>query len=301
MRSDGRRCDEGPSPVRCARCHAEMSRRYKGLRTLAPPLAAFLWRTATWPVARAVLGVDAQARRAATLPALLNGAAAIIVPSAYVAAWHRDHGIDGARMQVMRQGVDLRQCPLRMASKTLRVGYLGQMKHHKGVDLLLDAWAMLRGDRPRRLALWGSATGEPAYAESLRVRLAALTGATWVGEVDGPDVWKALSELDIVVIPSRWPENSANVILEAQATGVAVVGASIGGIPETVTHGVNGLLFQPDSSADLARQLQRLLDQPELLQALRGRPLPFRPFTQELDEVEAVYEQVVRSAASVSE
>ena len=93
-----------------------------------------------------------------------------------------------------------------------------------------------------------------------------------------------LAELDVLVVPSRWVENSPNVILEAQAMGVPVVGiATSAASPELVTHEQNGLLFETDNAADLARQLQRLLDDPGLAPpAVAARPPPLRTVEDEL-------------------
>jgi glycosyltransferase involved in cell wall biosynthesis len=62
----------------------------------------------------------------------------------------------------------------------------------------------------------------------------------------------------VLVVPSRWYENSPNVILEAQAMGLPVVTADHGGMAEMVRHEVDGLLFEPDNTASLASALSRL-------------------------------------------
>jgi glycosyltransferase involved in cell wall biosynthesis len=69
-------------------------------------------------------------------------------------------------------------------------------------------------------------------------------------------------DIDVLVVPSLWPENSPLVIHEAFQAGVAVVGASSGGIPGLVVDGTSGLLFEPGSAADLARALKTLIDDP---------------------------------------
>src|SRR5262249_6317810 len=74
---------------------------------------------------------------------------------------------------------------------------------------------------------------------------------------------------DALVVPSIWPENSPLVIHEAFLAGVPVIAARIGGIPELVTHGKNGLLFNPGDVEDLSRVLNVLLTEPALLDTLR--------------------------------
>src|SRR5262249_35036787 len=73
-----------------------------------------------------------------------------------------------------------------------------------------------------------------------------------------------------LVVPSIWPENSPLVIHEAFLASIPVVASRIGGIPELVADGQNGLLFDPGSAADLRRVINRLLTEPDLLDSLRA-------------------------------
>ena len=74
--------------------------------------------------------------------------------------------------------------------------------------------------------------------------------------------------MDVLVVPSIWPENSPFVIQEALLSGVPVVASRIGGIPELVDDGRNGLLFEPRDVDGSAPRAARLLDEPGLLDTL---------------------------------
>jgi GT2 family glycosyltransferase len=80
----------------------------------------------------------------------------------------------------------------------------------------------------------------------------------------------ALASIDALVVPSIWPENSPLVIHEAFLAGVPIVASRIGGIPELVSDGRNGLLFEPRDVGGLRRALDRLLAEPRLLDTLRA-------------------------------
>jgi glycosyltransferase involved in cell wall biosynthesis len=293
LRHDGARCG-GPEPVACARCQAEIYRRFRAPARALPAATDLFWSTAKAirPLAD-MLGVPEQQRRAAMLIRSLNMADGLISPSRYLAEAYIRNGADPARMHVCRQGVDENLCLLRVPAVEIRIGYLGQMKPHKGVHLLLEAWGKLSGPRPRRLILYGSGFGEDSYSTRLRAQIARYTDVSWNGNFVGKHVWQVLAEIDAVVVPSRWAENSPNTILEAQAVGVPVIGSDLGGIAELVQHEENGLLFEPDSSDDLARQLQRLLDDPGLLQRLHYADIPFHTTDEQLDHVIGLFEQLV--------
>ncbi|MBI5302407.1 MAG: glycosyltransferase family 4 protein [Chloroflexi bacterium] len=297
IRWDGARCD-GPTPIGCARCHAEELRRYRVPARKFPRAADQLWRAvARVPALADQVGVPAQIARAETLMRLLGHARVMISPSQYLADQYIARGAPAERMRAWRQGVQLDQCVLRKPSPVLRVGYMGQMKRHKGVDLILDAWAQLRGEHPRELRLYGSAAGEDAYAHALRAQMRDLANVTWAGEFRGAQVWQVLADLDVLVVPSRWVENSPNTILEAQAVGVPVIGSNLGGVAELVQHERNGLVFRVDDARDLARQLQRLLDEPDLLPRLRNAETVFRTFEQEVNQLSGLYRELVLQSA----
>ena len=292
VRSNGHRC-AGSTPIACARCLAEERRSYHYLREFLPGAAELFWGMAEQlPQMGAWLGVDEQVERVEKLRLALGRAAALIAPSHYLAEQYERHGIIHERLYVWRQGVELDLCPLREPSETLRVGYIGQVKPHKGVHTLLDAWQQLRSNRPRQLLIYGSPHGDDAYAQAIHKQIARSEHVAWHGEFRAQEVWQVLAQLDVLVVPSRWPENSPNCILEAQAMGVPIIGTNLGGIAELVTNEVNGLLFAADSSDDLARQLQRLLDEPGLLPILRHGSLDVQHITHEMDRLEALYDEL---------
>lgn len=289
VRSDGSRC-EGPSRAGCARCHAEQRRRFRIPARALPFAADAAWRLGVGrPAIAERLGVALQDARTTRLRAALHQADILISASQALATSYASWGVDPHKIHVNRQRLAIDRCILRQAADILRVGYIGQIKEHKGVHLLLEAWGRLHGDRPRRLTLYGSAAGAERYARRIRRSLQRLPHAEWAGEFSGDEVWRILADLDVLVVPSRWAENSPNVILEAQAVGVPVIGTNLGGVPEMVIHETNGLLFGVDDVADLARQLQRVLDDPGLLERLRLAPTPFETIDTEIDRLEALY------------
>src|SRR5262245_27839661 len=73
---------------------------------------------------------------------------------------------------------------------------------------------------------------------------------------------------DCFVCTSRWAEAAGLVNIEAQASGLPVIASDIGGIPEYVADGQTGFLFPPNSAAELADRVRRLLTDPNLHQRL---------------------------------
>jgi glycosyltransferase involved in cell wall biosynthesis len=135
--------------------------------------------------------------------------------------------------------------------------FLGRLERAKGVFDLVDAVAVLRAAHPDvRLVLAGDdVDGLGRYAEAQGVAdCVQLTG--WVG----PEQKRALLESAAVFVLPSYAEGSPISLLEAMAAGLPSVASSVGGIPDVVTDGVNGMLVEPGDVGTLARVLRRLLD-----------------------------------------
>ena len=241
-------------PAGCTRCHAEAAPALAAARggdAGTPHGGSGGGRTAD-PAAPAGLGIQAVRDRGACF----RGASARQRVDRTVAVPRRvlpeaRHRLE--RLHLIRQGLDIGPHPDRVPSDRLRVAFLGQLKSHKGVMTLLEAWSRLEGPLPRSLTLWGSASGEEAFGERVREMTGRLHDVEWRGAFPPGDVWQVLASTDVLVIPSLWVENSPNVILEAQSMKIPVVGSNIGGIAELVQHDRNGLVFETGNAPDLGQ------------------------------------------------
>jgi glycosyltransferase involved in cell wall biosynthesis len=129
------------------------------------------------------------------------------------------------------------------------------MEEIKGVGVLLEAWARVRERHPRaRLACVGDG--------SLRslVETHARNGVVAVGAVEDARPW--LEAADVFALPSI-AEASSLALLEAMSMALPVVATRVGGTPELVTDGVDGMLVDPGSSEALAAGLDRVLESTE--------------------------------------
>lgn len=149
----------------------------------------------------------------------------------------------------------------------IRFGYIGQITSHKGVDLLIRAFAGLTG-RPASLSIYGPRDQDPGYMAELN-RLADGRETVLFKDTFPKDrLGQVLSEIDVLVIPSRWYENSPLVLLYALATRTSVIVTDMKGMSEFVKDGFNGFTFQKDDAGQLGRIMQRMVDQPEMLMVL---------------------------------
>lgn len=138
------------------------------------------------------------------------------------------------------------------------VGIAGRIDPMKGIDLLVEAIALVPGDLDVRLVVVGDVgVATSGYARELEARAAELLGsrARFVGRRD--DVADVLRAIDILVNCSP-AEPFGRSVLEAQATGLPVIGMRQGGVPEFVTDGETGLLVEPGDVTRLAAAITEL-------------------------------------------
>lgn len=151
-------------------------------------------------------------------------------------------------------------------------GYIGTHIPAKGIHLLIEAFEQLEGRAS--LKIWGRQNGVytkflKAMAEKVQTKDKAIL---WMGEYSNQEIAKAVfSQVDSIVVPSIWGENSPLVIHEAQACGVPIITANYGGMKEYVRHHVNGLLFEHRNSDDLKAQMQYALTHPDQIKTFAKR------------------------------
>jgi hypothetical protein len=107
------------------------------------------------------------------------------------------------------------------------------------------------------------------------------------------------SELDVLVVPSLWWENSPITIHEAHLLATPVVTSGIGGMAEFVRDGIDGLHFRAGDAQDLAAKLQRFLDEPGLAAALVRDPPALKTLEQDGATMEYRYRALCARRSSL--
>jgi glycosyltransferase involved in cell wall biosynthesis len=177
-----------------------------------------------------------------------------------------EHGLDAGRLQEL-SGRDFDQPRPAKDSPGLVFGFLGALAPHKGVHVLVKAFNSL--PESASLIIYGDEARFPSYAALLRT-VARHPNIRFAGLLDYRHVGEALRQLDCLVVPSTWYENSPLVIQEAYGVGLPVIASRLGALAEKVPDGETGRLFAAGDSADLARVLQDLTARPEQLVAFRA-------------------------------
>jgi glycosyltransferase involved in cell wall biosynthesis len=206
-------------------------------------------------------------------------------------------GFKALRFLQIRQGIKM---PVNDYSKNkkpfspLRLGYIGQIAPHKGIDVLLRALKRYSKLHPGSvLKIYGDLSRVPNYVQRLKRLVEERKTVEFCGSFANERVYEILRDIDVLVVPSLWYENSPNVILEAFASGTPVIASNLGGMTELVENGVNGLLFRRGDDKDLYRQLRKLIDEPELLDSLSRGLRSVKTEDQEMEEIVELSRQLI--------
>ncbi len=155
------------------------------------------------------------------------------------------------------------------------VGYVGRVDTWKGVDVLLEAFELVKERHPGAAAVvaGGKVRGTEAYYRGLEAR-AGVTGALWLGPLPGAEAADLMADLDVLAYPSTGPEPWGLTLVEALACGVPVVATDAGGPREMLAGLGPGVarLVPPGDVAGLADALGALLPAATSTGARRARP-----------------------------
>jgi glycosyltransferase involved in cell wall biosynthesis len=116
---------------------------------------------------------------------------------------------------------------------------------------------------------------------------------SFLGTFPNDQLGAVMEEIDVLVVPSRWYENTPLVMQSALATLTPLIVTDLGGMSELVKHGENGLLFKLNDYQSLLQQLTAVLEDRDLLPKFASNIKPERTVGQMVDDIESVYEEVL--------
>ncbi len=181
--------------------------------------------------------------------------------------------------------------PLRKEAH-LDLGYIGAFHPHKGVHLLLEAFRGL--EKQATLHVHGSSFHTPvSEAHFKRAMAEPIPGVVFHGSYQNNEIGRILANLDAVIIPSIWYENSPLTIQEAQLVGVPVITADVGGMAELVRDRVNGRLFRCNDSSDLRRVLINCIEHPDQLKTYREQAPVVPSIVDQSQKIRALYRELI--------
>lgn len=174
-----------------------------------------------------------------------------ICPSRFMAEKMAQGGFRKDKLRVLCNFIDVEKCRKDDYAKDDYYCYVGRLSHEKGVGTLVEAAA--------RLSYKLKVIGGGPLLEQLKIKNEQLKGNV---EFLGFKQWEEIKEIAgrarFTVIPSEWYENNPLSVIEAECIGTPVLGARIGGIPELIVEGANGMTFESGNAEDLTEKIKAM-------------------------------------------
>ncbi|MDI6701689.1 glycosyltransferase family 4 protein [Methanothermobacter wolfeii] len=178
----------------------------------------------------------------------------------------------------------------------LFVGAMNRGHTHKGVDVLLKAFSMIK-DEDTYLVLAGTGDMIPDY-KRISESLGIINRTLFTGFIDEETLIDLYRASDMLVLPTlNIAEGFGMVLIEANACGKPVIGSRVGGIKYVIKDGETGLLVPPGDPEALADAIRRLIEDPEKAEVMgqNGRKMVEKNYTWERSSriTEKVFQEVI--------
>lgn len=184
-----------------------------------------------------------------------------IAPSQFLLEKYLQNGIAREKILFIRHG--FHQTHLhdiqKTASPKMRFAFVGTIRYHKGIYVLIDAFNKITGDA--ELKIYGRIT--PSLRDDLAKRI-NNPNIFIMGELKEEDKRKAFEGIDVLIVPSICYENCPLVINEAFMAKIPVITSNLGGMAELVKDGEYGFTFPVGDSEQLANKIQLFIKNPDL-------------------------------------
>jgi len=183
---------------------------------------------------------------------LENNTDAYICPSHFMAARMKEGGFTAEKLHAHTNFINVDKCCVNDFSKENYYCYVGRLSKEKGIKTLIEAANQL----PYKLYVIGKG---PMYQEITQI---AKKHIEFLGQLN----WEELKEIEqkakFSIIASEALENNPLSVIESECLGTPVLGARIGGIPELIEEGVNGMTFESGNIQDLVSKIEEMMHKP---------------------------------------
>jgi glycosyltransferase involved in cell wall biosynthesis len=141
--------------------------------------------------------------------------------------------------------------------------FVGRLSHEKGIKILFEAWKLLSGKMPLKIA------GDGPLAGWVKRETKKMPSVELLGYRQRPEVVALMQDASVLIFPSICYEGFGMSIIEAYSVGLPVIAGDLGSMSLLVAHGRTGLHFRPGDAQDLAAHVQWALAHPTELARMR--------------------------------
>lgn len=247
-------------------------------------------------------------RRRAAMVRMLSECDRVLAVSEFVRSKFEALGVDPEVLRTMHIGTRLRELAERNRDlligppagfdRPLRLVFLGYNNWYKGLPMLADSLELLTPEVLSKIHLSVYALNGQSIRPRFRRLETRLAALTFQPGYDYENIPLILGNQDLGVVTSVWWDNAPQTVFELLACGVPVLAPRLGGIPDFVHDGRNGMLFRGNDRFDLARRLAEVVRTPEVLAELRRGVRAPKGMDEHAEELERLYSECLSSRLS---
>jgi glycosyltransferase involved in cell wall biosynthesis len=141
--------------------------------------------------------------------------------------------------------------------------FVGRLSEEKGIRTMLEAWKTAGNTIPLKIC------GDGPLADLVRQAVARESSIQWLGRRSPAEVIEMMGRATMLVFPSLWYEGFPRTIVESLARGTPVIASNLGSMKEIIQPGRTGVLFEAGDSAQMAKTVLDLCNDPSSLTAMR--------------------------------
>lgn len=204
---------------------------------------------------------------------IINRLDALVVPTLFCQNFFKQFGIPDRNIHKLPWYYDAPSPPKQQFGKLrdgITLGYIGRISPEKGVHLIFEAISRVHSNMPIRLLIAGATDSQ--YARALNKQYPNRVGGhsiVWLGWVPHDEIGSFFSRIDMLVIPSLWPENGPLTVLESYYYRCPVIGTDVPSLLRDLIHdGVTGFLFPYGDAQALAQVVQKIAEAPDIIPQL---------------------------------
>ncbi len=174
----------------------------------------------------------------------------------------------------------------------LRFGYTGSLVPHKGVHVLVDAFKGIN-KKEATLKIYGDLTWFPDYVKKLK-ESAEGSAVEFMGPFDNRDIPEVLADIDVLVVPSVWFENSPLTIHEAYLSHTPVIVSNLGGMAELVEDGLSGFVFETGNSEALREKIKEMIQNPAIIERMKKNLPAVKTISNDGEDMERIFNRLIQ-------
>ncbi len=304
LHPDGHNCTGQTTPAECLDCKMRDNRAYRLAKNIVPKALLYpvMESVSNNPELTRVRGLRGLAGNMAERKFVLKHALTlpdfVVTASNFVREVYQSNETE-VLINVKPYGNDLSWLESysgKSESNVIRFGFTGQIFRAKGVHVLLEAMKEMPATMMDKFSLiiYGNMAMDPVYGRRIQDLASGFPNVSVGGSYPHSESARTFTDMDVLIVPSIWYDFPL-VIQEAFATQTPVIAANLGGMAEAVKHEKSGLLFERGNAKDLAKQMQRLINEPELLKQLRRGTPEVRTVQDHAVKFEMIYKQVMHN------